>query len=193
MKKAILLLIGLTIAGAGHAQQHTKKFGIKGGINLSTLFGDGEIAGSRTAVHMGAMGEFRISDTYSFQPELMYSMQGANIIVAGTEYEEKLDYIIIPLIVKYHLDDAFSLEAGPQVGMLMSAKRRTEDVKDAYKSIDAGITAGLCYDMPLGFFFEARYYLGITGIAKDFDYEGVNYPALTTTHSVVALSLGFKL
>ena len=193
MNKAILLLLAITIAGAAQAQQHMKKFGIKGGVNLSTLWGDAEITGSRTAVHMGAMGEFRLSENYSFQPELLYSMQGAKTVVAGIEYEEKLDYIIVPLIVKYHLDHQFSIEAGPQVGMLMSAKRRTDDVKDAYKSIDAGVTAGLCYDLPQGFFFEARYYVGLTGMAKDFDYEGINYPAATITNSVLALSMGFKL
>ena len=77
--------------------------------------------------------------------------------------------------------DGFSLEAGPQVGFLMSAKSKgggeSVDLKDFTKGIDFGLSSGLGFTIPISdsFFFslEARNNLGIYNISKlPLSYDG---------------------
>ena len=64
-------------------------------------------------------------------------------------------------MAKYYVAEGFSLEAGPQIGFLMSAKMKAEsggdseeiDVKDDLKSIDFGINFGAGYKLENGLNF----------------------------------------
>jgi hypothetical protein len=42
--------------------------------------------------------------------------QGVKIKFDGDKGDQKLDYIIILVVTKYYVADAFSLELGPQIG-----------------------------------------------------------------------------
>ena len=63
------------------------------------------------------MAEIPIANRFSFQPELLYSGQGSSV---------NLNYLNIPLMAKYNLTKEFSLEAGPQIGFLLSANTSGE-------------------------------------------------------------------
>jgi hypothetical protein len=60
--------------------------------------------------------------------------------MSGNEVNLNLNYINIPLIFQYMYDNGFRLQAGPQLGVLVSAKSKTNnsesDVKDDFESID---------------------------------------------------------
>ena len=75
---------------------------------------------STSGFNIGVLAGFEISEKFSVQPELLYSAQGAK--EDGGDGELKLDYINIPVMAKFYVAEGFSLEAGPQVGFLMSAK-----------------------------------------------------------------------
>src|SRR5690606_6896103 len=80
---------------------------------------------------------------------------------------EKFDYINLPLIVKYYATKNISVEVGPQVGFLLSAKNKTNDANDDIedqKRFDFGLIGGLGYELNNGVFFQARYNLGLTNI-----------------------------
>ena len=91
----------------------------------------------------------------------------------------KLDYLEIPVLVKYMIPTEGKISpcffAGPAVGMLMSAKYGDEDVKDFTKSIDFGVAFGAGVDVAMGekgkLTFDARYTLGLANIV---DEEGVD-------------------
>ena len=74
---------------------------------------------------------------------------------------------------KYNVEEKFSLEAGPYIGFLTTAKMKvdvdgygsaTEDIKDLLKSTDFGIALGMNYDFSDVVFANLRYQAGLTQI-----------------------------
>lgn len=110
-------------------------------------------------------------------------------------------------MAKYYVSDKFSLEAGPQIGFLLSAKVDFEytyretfegvteiesesgsvDIKDEVKSIDFGFGFGAAYNFTDKLSLGARYTLGLTSIAKDFEGESADIK-----NNVLQVSLGYK-
>jgi len=74
----------------------------------------------------------------------LFSTQGTTIegYDGDSNNNVKLNYLNIPVLAKYYITDAFSVEAGPQIGLLLSAKSRGEDIGDLYKSSDFGLNLG---------------------------------------------------
>jgi len=160
MKKVVLVL-GLAILGLTHVNAQEVKFGVKGGLNFSTLTGDD--TGNTdlvTSFHFGVVSEISLSEKFSFQPELLYSGQGFSI--DNTVYE--MNYLNLPLMGKYYLTKGLSLEAGPQIGFLLSAKEGSTSIKDRFKPIDFGANFGLGYKLENGLNFGARYNLGLSNV-----------------------------
>lgn len=182
MKRIILtaFIVVITMASS-NAQQ----FGVKAGLNLATITGDfTDDVDGRASLHFGVVAEFKISDVFSFQPELIYSSQGAKetYYYDYNEYDEdvyKLDYLNIPLMAKFYVAKGFSLEAGPQIGFLLAAKDKyveyyngdtfsgTEDMIDYMKTIDFGLNFGVGYKLDNNLNFGARYNLGLSDIWDD--------------------------
>ncbi len=130
MKKITLLLVTVFTIGFVNAQdKENMSFGVKGGLNVSSITNadqDGVNSKSLIGFHVGFFGEFMISDKFAIQPELLYSAQGVKLDFDGDNGDLKLDYINIPVMAKYYVADAFSLELGPQIGFLVSAKENLE-------------------------------------------------------------------
>lgn len=202
MKKITLSIIAVLAFGFTNAQE--VKFGVKGGINLSTLTGDVENASSKVGFQVGGFAEIKLSDKFSVQPELLYSLQGvkfkdSEIGFATTETTDNLSYLNIPVMAKYYVAEKFSLEAGPQIGFLLSAKSDFSgfdgdedfsgdiDTKDFYKSIDFGVNFGAGYDFTENLSAGLRYNLGLSNIAET--VEGENFKQ---KNSVFSLSVGYK-
>ena len=120
-------------------------FGAKAGVNFSDITGpDVDSFTGRTAFHVGVVAEIMVSDMFAVQPELLYSAQGSDYEedFEGETFsgEAQIDYLNIPMMAKYYVGEGgFSVEPGPQVGILMSAKFKEEgfeeDIKDDLKSI----------------------------------------------------------
>jgi len=199
-----VFLFGFTFVNA----QDETQFGIKAGLNLATITSDADFVDfeSRTCFHLGAVLELPISDMFSFQPEVLYSCQGADYgaDVDDTSFDTKavtykgtikLAYLNIPLMAKYYVAEGFSLEAGPQVGFLVSAKDEYEfpgdsgedDIKEYVKGIDFGVNFGVGYKLEGGLNFGARYNLGLTNGNDDTGELG-DY---TLKNGVFQFSLGY--
>lgn len=179
MKKNTLSIVLAMLCFVAYAQDETVKksdisFGLKGGLNLSFITGDGtDNFDSKIAFHIGVVSEIPISDKFSFQPELLYSSQGDKETSDGMEIKYKLDYLNLPLMAKYYISKGFSLEAGPQIGFLLSAKAEGDgvsvDIKDITKGVEFALDLGLGYKFENGLNFSVRYNLGLSNI---FDNEG---------------------
>lgn len=170
---ASLMMIGTVSA------QHVN-FGIKGGLNVYNVKDDNESNyDSKSGLHAGLLAHIHLSKQWALQPELLYSGQGAKYTTGGTESKLKLDYINVPILFQYMFDNGFRLEAGPQIGFLVSAKTETNDVsvdvKDQLKGTDLGIGLGVGYiHVPSGFGVDARYNLGMTNISEDDNNKSMN-------------------
>ena len=123
------------------------KFGAKIGLNLSNLRGDYPTGidehNSKIGFHIGGFAEYEINDKFTLQPELLFSTQGntygykdyygGGSYYDGADYNLKLNYLNLPVIVKYKIIEKLSIDFGPQIGYLMSAKTKidvTEDSRD---------------------------------------------------------------
>jgi hypothetical protein len=100
--------------------------------------------------HLGGLVNFSLSDNLSVEPQVLYSMKGANVeienVVSGTEtYVYRLSYLEIPIWVRYQLESGLNFQAGPHIGILLGAEFDGEDAKDGMNSFDFGVGGGLGY------------------------------------------------
>jgi hypothetical protein len=195
MKKITLLVAAVFTIGFVNAQdKKDMSFGIKGGLNISSISnveGDGVNSNSLVGFHAGFFGEFMITDKFTIQPEVVYSAQGVKLESGGDKGDLKVDYIIIPVMGRYYVAEAFSLELGPQIGFLVSAKAKSGgesiDVKSDLKSTDISLDFGAGYDITRNLMLGARYNLGLTRVQKD------KVPGESDSkNSVFQISLGYK-
>ncbi len=203
-KKQILIAAFAILSISAFAQETT--FGVKAGVNFSSIGGDDteEIDG-RTGFHVGGLAEIMFTDQFGIQPELLYSMQGATSedTPSGISIKEelKLDYLTLPVLAKYKFTPGWNLHLGPQIGFLLNAKNESEvfyegeteseseDLKDYVSSIDFGLSGGFGYELDMGVFFDARYYLGLSDINDDNEELDSDY---SVHNNVIQLSVGYK-
>lgn len=160
---AFLLLMGVVQA------QHVN-IGIKGGLSSYTVIGDnGNGYNPKLGYVAGLLGHIHINNSFAIQPEVVFSIQGTAYKIAGVDNRLQINYINIPLNFQYMFDNGFRLQAGPQLGILVSSNLESNnlntDLKDNYNSTDIGLTAGISYVKPsTGFGIDFRYNHGITNI-----------------------------
>ena len=179
MKKIILSIAAVFAFGFANAQD--VKYGAKAGLNISNISTDG--ASSLLAFHLGGFAELKLNDKFAVQPELLYSAQGAK--VGGVDFN--LNYINIPVMAKYYVADAISIEVGPQIGFLMSAKADGVDVKEFFSSTDFGLNLGGGYNLNEKMSLGLRYNMGLSDVEKDLPSG-----AKGSKNSCVQISFGYK-
>ncbi|MCM4152435.1 PorT family protein [Arenibacter sp. N53] len=158
----LLLVTAITVFGLANVHSQEIHLGAKVGINFASIYGDntGNLDPITSLVNFGVVAEMPFSEKLSFQPEIMYSIQGYSI----GEDVVALNYMNLPLMGKYYITKGFSVEAGPQIGFLLSAKYEDVNVKDNFKTLDFGVNLGLGYKLDNGLNFGARYDLGLSNI-----------------------------
>ncbi len=191
MKKLLFLTI-LSFSLSLSAQKSKKEegiiFGIKGGLNISNFSGDIQDNTYRTGVHLGIFSEIMISNKFSLHPELLYSGQGFSGSSTPGFSRSKYDYINLPVLTKIYVTERISIETGPQIGFLLSAKQKTEINNVTIpnqKTVDFGLNIGLAYDLKNRIFFQTRYNFGLSNVNS-----GANANAIKYTNSVIQLSVG---
>jgi hypothetical protein len=172
MKKAMKFLIGLIaaimITGVvsaqhGNAPAGHVTLGIKGGLNFYNIHNDNNTSfDQRTGFNFGLLGHIHRNSQWAIQPELVYSAQGAK--------NHNLDYLNIPVLLQYMFDNGFRIQAGPQVGFMVSS-----DNNNVYKPIDLALSVGVSYVVPsTGFGIDLRYNHGLTDISESSDVKSTN-------------------
>jgi hypothetical protein len=188
MKKILSLFAFLSLIAVGVNAQGISG-GLKLGLNLANqTISSGELGFTaspsfRPTIHAGGYLTAMVTEKFGVQPEILYSGQGYK---QGSAVF-KANYITVPVLLRYNFTDLFSIHAGPQIGILASAKADGEDVKDMLKGTDIGIAAGLGVDLPMGLNFGFRFVKGMTNIIDD-DSEDLKYKNYTLQFSV-----GYKL
>ncbi|MEK8180936.1 porin family protein [Flavobacterium buctense] len=204
MRKIIMAAIVLFGLNSIEAQV---KYGLKGGLNIANLNIDEAgfpKTSAITSFHLGGFAEIMLNKKVAFQPELIYSAQGAKFDflfddgsgnLYDTENTFKLSYVNIPLMIKYYPQSKFFLEAGPQVGFLTSAKLKVEVVgfgsdtqgaNQLFKEIDFGFNLGAGYNISKNAMVNVRYNLGLSNIA-----ETESGDTTTINNRVFSLSVGY--
>lgn len=205
MKKNILTFIVILSFGIINAQE--TKYGAKIGLNIANR--PAEVSSKALfGINVGGFAEFPVSEVFSIEPELLYSMQGNKIYNSSNSGTStfsstgttSLSYIILPVMLKYYIADKLSLEAGPQIGYLLSANsdRTTESSinglntsssisssdKSGLRTIDLGINLGAGYKVSDKIYAGFRSYLGAV---DTYDPSG----PLAVKNTVFSFNLGY--
>lgn len=209
MKKLVLLSILIIVASTGLFAQDLS-YGVKAGMNISNFFSDdsSDEFDSKAGINIGAFLEIPISEKFSVQPELIYSAQGSQQTVYTTTtdmvdgmevtttnfriFKYNFNYLNIPVLAKYYVTDGLSLLAGPQLGVLLSAKDKESDndgeldidISSFTESIDFSIDFGVGYEFGDHFLIDARYNMGLTNVVDSNDG--------TLKNGVFQFSVGYK-
>lgn len=174
MKKILLSAVAVMAFGvAAQAQSEDMKFGVKAGLNLTNFTGDADTDGA-TSFYVGGLVDLPVSGNFHVQPELLYSMEGAD--------KASLSYLRIPIMAKYYVMEGLSLQAGPEVAFKVAAEDDAMD--ETTKSLDFGIGAGVGYELPMGLMFDVRYNLGMSNVS---DVDGVDMK-----NTGIQLGLGYR-
>jgi opacity protein-like surface antigen len=171
------------------------KLGVIGGVNFSDYRqkgtdNSGVEYNMRTGFKAGLVGEMMLGNSgFAIQAEPMYVQKGAvekisllGARVEATEYDIKMDYIELPILVKYsfHFGALHPfLVAGPEFGLLLKAESEGYDIKDEYENFDFLLTAGAGLDVEMAdmvfLFVESRYNHGLSNICAVKDHPADIY------------------
>jgi hypothetical protein len=147
------------------AQDHP--IGIKIGGNISGLAGNGtDNLSAMVNFHAGFFMEIDLAKDVKIQPELLFTVYGFKQSEGDTP-TVRLNYVALPIMAKYFISDTFSFDAGPQVGILVTAKNGTgslADVKSDFFERDFGVNVGASYVISDKVSMSIRYYFGLTDV-----------------------------
>ncbi len=191
MKK---LILGIALFGGLSAANAQIDLGVKGGLNFPTLSG-AESSKFRTDFYVGGYANYKVTDQFSFQPELLYSKQGAGIKTHnGSDNKIVTHNINIPLMGRYEIMDGLNLEFGPQLGFLVSAQNKYElnnsktktTITDNFKTFDFGLNLGAGYKVTDELEINARFTKGLTDINH-------NPSSKSVTNTYFSVGVAYKL
>jgi len=176
-------------------------FSLKAGVNYSMIT-NVEEGNNRAGFNFGLVNNIKLTEKFFLLPEFIaLSPRGVQDIptlstgipelddlLGNPEFtDRKLNYIDIPLLIKYHITDRWSVSAGPQVSFLVSAvdiyrstpiegiTLKTElDIEEAFKTVDLAAVIDLTFVVsePVngkGFNLFARYGRGFIDLLKEND------------------------
>jgi outer membrane protein with beta-barrel domain len=188
------VLIGMLLGGSLASENFNIGFEI--GMNLSTVDGLDGASRSRGTL-LGLFASWRFSEHYHLYTGIMpLSDKGAkdadpiplndptlDPVISTGKMERDLGYFDIPIILQLaqRRSGGFRVGAGPQIGILLSAKDRyagitpqgtpvtiENDIEKATQRFDAGVAFDAEYKFtgfPLA--IGVRYYYGLTDVMKD--------------------------
>ena len=190
MKKRILMFVlAMTTVVAAHAQG--PRLGIRAGVNYAGFGGsDADNLDRKWGGHAGLTANFPLSadNFFSIQPELLYSMKGAE--TSADDVKWKINYLDVPVLGRINAGPLY-FEAGPQVSFRIGGEvdvnntTITDDLDD-YKRTSLGYAAGVGLQAtPLGISIGVRYN---GDISKLYDNTNIgNY-----RNDVFMLTLGYS-
>ena len=175
MKKSLLFIAAFI--GFGFVNAQTAQFGFKAGLNISNQsykVGGNTLDGESVyGVQAGIFVEIKASEKLTVQPELLFSTQGSKLSTPQGKASFDLNYVIVPVMVKFYPASKLFLEAGPQIGFLTSAKAglgsMSGDAKEVFETTDFALNLGLGYNITNEFSAGVRYNLGLSNVAKNND------------------------
>jgi hypothetical protein len=148
------------------------QLGVKGGVNFTTVV---NTSGFRANFNAGIADNIILRKEFSVQTELVYSGQGSAPALTGGNASSNLhlDYLNIPVLLKYKSHSGFIAETGPQLGFLLSAREKygseNADQKSRFTATDFSWAIGLGYLSKFNLGIDARFNVGISNINKDPD------------------------
>ncbi len=171
MKKLSIIVLMFIFSTSAFAQKFN--FGPKAGINITNYSGGDINSDAMIGYHLGGMLNFGFGEIFSIQPELLFSTQGAKVMNVTSKKDYKINYLNLPILLKFRIANGFFVEAGPQVGFKLSEKIPDQTMNSFAKSLDLSAGAGIGYQSDAGFGIGVRYMAGLTKVG-DFSSKSIS-------------------
>jgi len=167
MKKVLFTVILLFLSISGLQAQDDFRFGVTGGLITSSITNRVAPLGfnlvnttlaSGTGFYVGGVASYGFSEKFAVQPEFLYANAG------------DLEYIQLPIMVKYYVIEGLYAMAGPQFSLSTNANQVSNLIEALFNSndiigvnslgIDAGFGAG--YELLENLSVQARFSVELT-------------------------------
>ena len=233
MKRFSVMILVMVLGLVFTWDLHPKRFGIKSGANFANVYNveDSLDYKTRTGFIVGAFYRFDLNNHLAIQPEAYFSMKGTKVgsvetynYLGGTvteiyDYTFKLNYLEIPVLLKYKIQTRGKLKPSLFLGPCMAFKvsaRLTGSYKyeenyaylgesgyvsyaadideelDEVKTTDFGLIIGAGLDIEMGsssLVIEARYNWGLTGLSK---FADASDPGAKNAAFTLMMGIAFK-
>lgn len=173
MKKIIVTVLAVVGISAMSFAQGGIRLGVKAGGNLNKVTGQSFKDGFDLGYHVGGFLEIDLNKKWGIQPEVLWNQSQTKrtnfnnlypVNPLNTDEKVKLDYLSIPILLRYNVGNVLTLNAGPQFGILLNQdKTLLQNGEAAFKSGDFSMVAGA----QLNFNFlrvYGRYNIGLQNI-----------------------------
>lgn len=209
--KKLFLGAAIAMSSLTFAQQ----FGIKAGMNVSSISKDGGLSdtSSKIGFNAGLFMNAPLAESFSIQPEVLYNDLGSKVTYTNSgsnnnaSYSTNLGYISVPVMFQYNATPEFYLEAGPEFSFLVNADTKVKDGNGSTSTTDwtstatdnlnvfnfgVGLGAGYYFTPKIG--LTARYVAGFTKIGKDESLiaNPVGYAYKDSKNNVFQVGLAYK-
>lgn len=192
MKKLLLSIAAILFSASSFSQINAGEFsvdessvyyGVRLGLNLANLSGDGHTLGTKTGLNLGGVIGLRLSDTTPvfLESGLYFTQRGAE----EGKTEINLNYLEIPILIKagFNVTDDIAVLPfiGPTLSLGISGKMKGYDENgvfdsessfdsDKYSRPDVGIKIGCGAEWNM-IYLEAGYQFGITNVLDSEEYS----------------------
>lgn len=195
MKKNLIYLIIILLCGYT-AQAQSKsgggfRIGGKIGANLNKVEGQSFNDGFNFSYHAGFFAEIDFTKRLGIQPEVFWNQTSSkhattiDAIYQTIPTDFKLNYLSIPVLLRYNIGNMLTLNAGPQFSILMNKNENLlNNGAAAFKSGDLAMVLGAQINLkPLRVY--GRYNIGLNNINDYSDQQ-------KWTSQQIQLGVGFK-
>ncbi len=194
------LMLAMTVCAQGwrnqyHSQNNSRHdyrsndiyYGLRLGMAISSVSSDAKnlnANGSKTGINIGAVAGFQLSSEAPVYLEsgLFYTAKGGNgknNDAGRTKFSYDLNYLEVPILLKYSIELDYDLEIQPLAGgyFAYGVGGKFKDYgdrqidysfnEDAFKRFDAGLRIGCGLEYQV-LYAEAFYEFGLTNICHDY-------------------------
>lgn len=206
MKKILLsVLVALLISTTASAQKFLS-FGVKAGINVSTVAGLRDvIKGTRPDFTGGVFAELRPIKFLGLSIEALYSGQGFK--TSQIQFNDwtaslnaSLGYIDVPIMAKIYLTRGFSINVGYQPSFLVGATGslgHNNENQIHFNKVVSSLPVGLSYSFAWGLLVDVRYNIGLSDLNQPIDYDAdysddLVIKSLNIRNQVFTISAGWR-
>jgi hypothetical protein len=167
------------------------EFGLEGGMNWSNI-SNLDADKSLSSFNLGFYFDFKLKNQWNLYTGVLVKAKMGDLNLSeddlvflevtpnaeAGEYSQKLNYFIVPALLKYNFENRIYVEAGPQFGLMYKSwvefladnddrSIRTRDYnKDNINKLDVGFTIGTGYKLMKdnGMTLGIKYYNGLTNV-----------------------------
>lgn len=180
MKKILFSIVALVAFGSANAQIKEKgaiEITPKIGTSSFSEYNEGDSTDSNSGVELGATIDYYFNDRWSLRSGLIFDKMGGEYSDGGDFYEDKLNYISIPVNANWHFGSTrkWNLNFGLSPSFLTKATLvengfSSKIPSNTIETFQLGMSFGIGYKIGItekfGILIDAQWFNGLTNINK---------------------------